>query len=97
MELKSFYRVLENNFKCKEIDFDVWIELVSKSNEKSSKRYSTLHIHKNQNLLLTTFTINSLFKMSNSTKELLISIGSFNHQDWEINESIILNHIINNH
>ncbi|KAM9989957.1 hypothetical protein ACTFIY_006011 [Dictyostelium cf. discoideum] len=59
MEMKSFYRVLENNFKS--------------------------------------FKINSSLKMSNSTKELLISIGFYNHQDWEINESIILNHIINNH
>ncbi|KAM9969087.1 hypothetical protein ACTFIW_000170 [Dictyostelium discoideum] len=97
IELKSFYRVLENSFKCKEIDFHEWIELVSKSNGKSSKRYSTFHIHKNQNLLLTSFKINSSFKMSNSTKELLISIGSYNHQDWEISESMILNDIINNH
>ncbi|KAM9970769.1 hypothetical protein ACTFIR_002633 [Dictyostelium discoideum] len=47
-----------------------WIELVSKSNEKSLKRYSTFHIHDNQNLLISNFKINSLFKMSNSTKEL---------------------------
>ncbi|KAM9994898.1 hypothetical protein ACTFIY_001081 [Dictyostelium cf. discoideum] len=95
IEMKPFYRVLENSFKCKGID--EWIELVSKSNEKSSKRYSTFHIHKNQNLLSTTFKINSSLKMSNSTKELLISIGSYNHQDWEINESMIFNDIINNH
>ncbi|KAM9970773.1 hypothetical protein ACTFIR_002637 [Dictyostelium discoideum] len=96
MEMKSIYEFLENNFNCKEIDYHEWIELVSKSNGKSSKRYSTFHIHDNQNLLISNFKINSLFKMSNSTKELLISIGSYNHQDWEINESIILNNINNN-
>ncbi|KAM9994904.1 hypothetical protein ACTFIY_001089 [Dictyostelium cf. discoideum] len=96
MEMKSFYELLKNNFNCKEIDYQEWIELVSKSNEKSSKRYSTFHIHDNQNLLVSNFKINSLFKMSNSTKELLISIGSYNHQDWEINESMILNDINNN-
>ncbi|KAM9969058.1 hypothetical protein ACTFIW_000141 [Dictyostelium discoideum] len=97
IESKSIYKFLENNYNCKEIDYQEWIELVSKSNGKSSKRYSTFHIHDNQNLLISTFKINSLFKMSNSTKELLISIGSYNHQDWEINESIILNNInINN-
>ncbi|KAM9993871.1 hypothetical protein ACTFIZ_011841 [Dictyostelium cf. discoideum] len=96
MEMKSIYEFLENNFNCKEIEYQEWIELVSKSNGKSSKRYSTFHIHDNQNLLISNFKINSLFKMSNSTKELLTSIGSYNHQDWKINESIILNNVNNN-
>ncbi|KAM9969057.1 hypothetical protein ACTFIW_000140 [Dictyostelium discoideum] len=96
IEMKSIYKFLENNYNCKEIDYQEWIELVSKSNGKSSKRYSTFHIHDNQNLMVSNFKINSLFKMSNSTKELLTSIGSYNHQDWEINESIILKNINNN-
>ncbi|KAM9972592.1 hypothetical protein ACTFIR_011959 [Dictyostelium discoideum] len=96
IELRLFYRVLENSFKCKEIQFDEWIELVTKSNGKSSKRYSTFHILNNQSLFSKTFKISSPLKMSNSTKELLISIGSYNHHGWEINESIILNNINNN-
>ncbi|KAM9993921.1 hypothetical protein ACTFIZ_011882 [Dictyostelium cf. discoideum] len=96
IEINLFYELLENNFNCKGIDYQEWIELVSKSNGKSSKRYSTFHIHGNQNLMISNYKINSLFKMSKSTKELLISIGSYNHQDWEINESIILNDINNN-
>ncbi|KAN0023706.1 hypothetical protein ACTFIV_008093 [Dictyostelium citrinum] len=96
IEMKSIYSVLEKNFQCKEIDFEEWLELVSKSNEKPSKRYTAFHIHNNQNLLLKNFKINSSLKMSNSTKQLLISIGSYNEQDWEINESMILNNIINN-
>ncbi|KAM9970777.1 hypothetical protein ACTFIR_002641 [Dictyostelium discoideum] len=96
IEMKSIYKFLENNYNCKEIDYQEWIKLVSKSNGKSSKRYSTFHIHNNQNLMVSNFKINSLFKMSNSTKELLTSNGSYNHQDWEINESIILNNINNN-
>ncbi|KAN0038108.1 hypothetical protein ACTA71_000280 [Dictyostelium dimigraforme] len=97
MEMKSVYKILENNFKCKEIDYEQWIKLISKSNEKSSKRYSAFHIHNNQ-ILLTNSNINNSFKMSNSTKELLKSIGSYNNdQDWEINESIILNNINNDY
>ncbi|KAN0038140.1 hypothetical protein ACTA71_000312 [Dictyostelium dimigraforme] len=95
IEMKSFYRVLEKHFNCKEIDYNQWIELVSRSNLKSSKRYSAFHIHSNQHLL-TNSKINNLFKMSNSTKELLVSIGSYNGQDWDINELIILNNIVSN-
>ncbi|KAN0019051.1 hypothetical protein ACTFIU_002253 [Dictyostelium citrinum] len=95
IEMKSIYSVLENNFNCKEIDYEEWVKLVSKSNGKSSKRYTAFHIHNNHHSLITNFKINSSFKMSNSTKQLLISIGSYNEQDWEINESIILNNLNN--
>ncbi|KAK5579784.1 hypothetical protein RB653_009471 [Dictyostelium firmibasis] len=96
IEMKSIYEILEKNFKCKETNYEEWVEKIAKSNGKSSKRYSAFHIHNNQHSMTTQSNINTKFKMSNSTKELLMSIGSYNDQDWEINESIILNNINNN-
>ncbi|EGC34426.1 hypothetical protein DICPUDRAFT_94806 [Dictyostelium purpureum] len=90
--IKTIYNVLEKYYNCEEIEFEKWQEIVSQSNHKSCTKYNT-HKIQNKKTFVSDIFVEKGFKMSNKTKQLLKSIGSYDEKEWEINNDMIINNI----
>ncbi|EGC29819.1 hypothetical protein DICPUDRAFT_158551 [Dictyostelium purpureum] len=95
IEIKTIYKVLEKYYNCEEIEFEKWQEIVSQSNHKSCIKYN-IHHNQNKKTFASDIFVEKGFKMSNKTKQLLKSIGSYDEKDWEINDQTIINNINHN-
>ncbi|EGC30911.1 hypothetical protein DICPUDRAFT_157296 [Dictyostelium purpureum] len=92
IEIKFLNKILEKNYNCKEIEYEKWRELVSKSNHRSCITYNTYH-NQYSNNFISSYSVEKGFKMSKKTKELLIAIGSYEENEWEINEDMVIRNI----
>ncbi|EGC29820.1 hypothetical protein DICPUDRAFT_158552 [Dictyostelium purpureum] len=95
IRIKEIYNILEKNYNCKDIDVEKWQEMVSKSKEKQCIKFNAYH-NQYQFNIISNISIEKGYNMSNKTKQLLKSIGSYDEKDWEINDQTIINNINRN-
>ncbi|EGC32701.1 hypothetical protein DICPUDRAFT_56925 [Dictyostelium purpureum] len=88
IEATYIYNLLEKHYNCEKIEFEKWKELVSKSKHPSCIKYNLFHRSFPSNIY-----VEKDFKMSNKTKELLKSIGSYDENDWLMDDRMIINTI----